>query len=81
MSADLGLGVRNINKNDFFNLKIPFEKIEKIKFILRYGILTSSGDYIFFEVNPSGQWLWIEHLTGLPISRAIAELLANPSKP
>lgn len=41
-------------------------------------IVTPQGDYVFLEVNPSGQWQWIEVLTGMPISRAIAELLAHP---
>lgn len=33
----------------------------------------------FLEMNPNGQWGWIEELTGLPIARGIAELLLNPS--
>jgi len=37
--SDLGFEIRNINKNDFFNQKTNFEKI---KFILRYGILAPS---------------------------------------
>lgn len=41
-------------------------------------ILTPKGEYIFLEVNPSGQWGWIEELTGLPITKAIADMLANP---
>lgn len=41
-------------------------------------ILTPEGEYVFLEVNPSGQFGWIEKLTGLPISRAIAEALAHP---
>jgi len=40
-------------------------------------VLTPSGEYIFLEINPSGQWGWIEDLTGLPISSAIAELLMH----
>ena len=35
------------------------------------------GEYVFFEVNPSGNWLWLEEALGLPISRAVAEWLAN----
>lgn len=31
--------------------------------------------YIFLEVNPSGQWGWIEHATGQPITDAIVNLL------
>lgn len=40
-------------------------------------ILTPDGEYVFLEVNPSGQWLWLEELTELPISQAIAELLTQ----
>lgn len=44
-------------------------------------VLTPDGRYVFLEINPSGQWAWIEQLTGMPISQAIAELLANPPNP
>lgn len=33
------------------------------------------GNYYFLEVNPIGQWLWIEHSTGMPISEALASSL------
>jgi glutathione synthase/RimK-type ligase-like ATP-grasp enzyme len=46
---------------------------------LAYGaidlLLTSDGRYVFLEVNPSGQWGWIERETGQPISRELARLL------
>lgn len=38
-------------------------------------ILTPDGRYVFLEVNPSGQWGWIEELTGMPIARSIAAML------
>ena len=38
-------------------------------------IVTTAGEWRFLEVNPNGQWSWIEHQTGVPISRAIADLL------
>ncbi|MBU4480422.1 MvdD family ATP-grasp ribosomal peptide maturase, partial [Patescibacteria group bacterium] len=41
-------------------------------------ILTPDNEYVFLEVNPSGQFGWIEKLTGMPIAKSIAELLANP---
>jgi glutathione synthase/RimK-type ligase-like ATP-grasp enzyme len=48
---------------------------------LRYSaidlIATPDGRQVFLEVNPSGQYLWIERATGLPISRALAELLTS----
>ncbi len=40
-------------------------------------IVTPDGEYIFLELNPNGQWLWIERLTGLPITDALAEMLIN----
>ncbi len=36
------------------------------------------GEHVFLEVNPSGQWLFIERQTGMPITKAVAELLARP---
>src|SRR5439155_26701150 len=29
-------------------------------------VLTPEGRYVFLEINPSGQYAWIEELTGLP---------------
>ena len=39
--------------------------------------LTDNGEHVFLEINPQGQFLYIEILTGLPISRALAEFLAH----
>lgn len=43
-------------------------------------ILTPSGKYVFLEINPNGQWGWIEDLTGFPISESIIDLLISKSK-
>ena len=37
--------------------------------------LTPQGEYVFLEVNPAGQWLFIEERTGQPITAAVAEYL------
>lgn len=42
-------------------------------------ILTPDNEYVFLEINPNGQWAWIEQLTGLPISSAIADFLVKNS--
>ena len=39
--------------------------------------LTPEGEYVFFEINPSGQWLFVEEATAQPITAALAEALAN----
>lgn len=48
---------------------------------LRFGALdflvTASGEWVFLEINPNGQWAWIEDKTGLPIAAAIADALAG----
>jgi glutathione synthase/RimK-type ligase-like ATP-grasp enzyme len=48
---------------------------------LNYGacdmILTPDEQYVFLEVNTNGMFTWIEDQTGLPISEAIADLLAG----
>lgn len=38
-------------------------------------ILTPDGRYVFLEVNPTGQYLWIEQATGLPITQAMCNVL------
>lgn len=52
---------------------------------LRYGaidmVLTPDGRYVFIEINPSGQYLWIENATGLPITAAIVDLLQRTGAP
>lgn len=50
---------------------------------LRFGaidmILTPENNYVFLEINPSGQWYWVEEKTGLQISEAVINLLVNHS--
>lgn len=45
---------------------------------LRFGaidlVLDPQGVYWFLEINPNGQWGFVELYTGLPISRALAEM-------
>lgn len=75
---------------DFANVphsvhQMPDDVEEKCRSIVaRFGlvfgaidmIVTPEGEYIFLEVNPNGQWAWIEGLTGLPICSALVDLLA-----
>ncbi len=46
---------------------------------LRFGavdlILDRNKGYWFLEVNPNGQWAWIENRTGLPLTQAIVDEL------
>lgn len=48
---------------------------------LRFGaidmIVTPKGEYIFLEVNPAGQWAWIEFETGQPLLTAMVNLLTG----
>lgn len=41
-------------------------------------IRTADGEYYFLELNPNGQWLWLELETGIPISNSVIDLLENP---
>ena len=46
---------------------------------LRYGgadlIRTPEGDWVFLEINPGGEWRWVQQYAGLDVSGALAELL------
>ncbi len=41
-------------------------------------VVTPDNEWVFLEINPNGQWAWIERSTGQPISRALAETLRGP---
>jgi glutathione synthase/RimK-type ligase-like ATP-grasp enzyme len=68
--------------------QLPLEVEQKILrlmdyFSLNYGaidiILTPGGKHVFLELNPSGEFFWLERSPGLPISDAIAALLLGQS--
>jgi len=40
-------------------------------------VVDREGKWWFLELNSNGQWLWIEELTGLAISKSIAMFLAS----
>jgi glutathione synthase/RimK-type ligase-like ATP-grasp enzyme len=48
---------------------------------LKYGAidmrLDHDGRYVFLEVNPAGQWLFVEERTSQPISAALADYLST----
>lgn len=49
------------------------------KLDLRFGaidlIMDEKGQFTFLEINPNGQWAWIERQTGYKISKEIVNLL------
>jgi glutathione synthase/RimK-type ligase-like ATP-grasp enzyme len=66
---------------------LPGEICDQLTLLLRklrlhYGCVDMrqkpDGGYVFFEVNPSGQFLFIELDTGQPLTRALADLLLAP---
>lgn len=46
---------------------------------LKFGAIdfveTQDNQFVFLEINPNGQWAWIQLQTGMPISDAIAKTL------
>ncbi|MDF0750154.1 hypothetical protein NLU14_07900 [Marinobacter sp. 71-i] len=55
-------------------------KLFNLNFAAIDFVLDNSDRFWFLEINPNGQWAWIESLLGYPISNEIAELLASGGK-
>jgi glutathione synthase/RimK-type ligase-like ATP-grasp enzyme len=64
--------------------ELPVDICDKVRaFMVEAGlvyscidfIVTPEGRHVFLESNPRGQFLWIEHYTGLKITEAIADAL------
>ncbi len=43
-------------------------------------VLSEDGRYCFLEINPNGQWAWLEHRLGFNISEAIVDELMRISR-
>jgi len=48
-------------------------------FGINYGaadfVVTPAGEHVFLEINPSGEFFWLERENGFPISEALADVL------
>jgi glutathione synthase/RimK-type ligase-like ATP-grasp enzyme len=68
----------------------PFDLPDEVKsklqrlldfFGLQYGafdlILKPDKQYVFLELNPTGEFFWLDRIVGLPISDAIADVLSG----
>jgi len=40
-------------------------------------IVTPDGEFVFLDLNPNGQWLWLEFELGLPLVATMADLLTS----
>lgn len=72
------------NNNQYEIIDIPIEIKKCIKmmmkdFQLRFGaidyIVDVDGKWYFLEINPNGQWQWLECILGLSISNSIMNML------
>jgi glutathione synthase/RimK-type ligase-like ATP-grasp enzyme len=66
--------------------KLPAETERQIHALMQrlglvYGALdlrrTPEGEDVFLEINPAGEWLFVEERTGQPLTQAMAELLVE----
>lgn len=74
----------NILKHEIIDLPVEVKNqcvtlVKKLN--LKFGAIdfveTEDNEYVFLEINPNGQWAWIQTQTGMPISDKIAELLTD----
>ena len=71
-------------RHEKYKLPIAIER-QLLKLIdnfdLKYAaidmIVTPDGEYVFLEVNPNGQFGWIEDKVGFPLYGALADLLIS----
>jgi glutathione synthase/RimK-type ligase-like ATP-grasp enzyme len=68
----------------FEEVTLPPEVAEALHILMQrlglvYGAidmrLTPDGEYVFLEINPAGQWLFVEERTGQPITEALVDLM------
>lgn len=77
---------KSYHSNMYECIDVPIEIQNQVKkmmkdFNIHFGafdyIITSKDEWIFLEVNPNGQWLWLEQSLNLQISDAIINYLCG----
>ena len=80
---------KSYNSNQYENIIVPEIIRNQVTnmmraFDLHFGafdyIVSEDEKWYFLEVNPNGQWLWLEEKLGLKISNAIIDYLCKESK-
>jgi glutathione synthase/RimK-type ligase-like ATP-grasp enzyme len=69
---DLPKSIENMLKSLMKNLELMYGAID-----MRIGV---DGNYYFLEVNPSGQFIYLELKTGIPLAENLSNLLATGLK-
>jgi glutathione synthase/RimK-type ligase-like ATP-grasp enzyme len=76
----------NMDEASFAPTRLPAGVEEGIRRLmgrlgLVYGAIdfrrTPDGHYVFLEINPAGEWQFVEERTGQPITRTMAQLLVQ----
>ncbi|MFC0313698.1 hypothetical protein ACFQNE_07205 [Gordonia phosphorivorans] len=69
-----------------YSIDLPSEFADRlVELVARLGLIYAAidvaelpdGSWLMFEVNPAGQWAWLEELGGVPVGRTIAKWLAT----
>ncbi|MBZ9625614.1 hypothetical protein G9F71_022555 [Clostridium sp. FP2] len=77
---------RKTSSNNIYNIiELPGEIKEQCSRMLRimgldfgaFDFIVSNNEYYFLEVNPNGQWYWLEDILHLDISKSVFEYLAG----
>lgn len=66
---------KHILPSNIEKMCIDLTKKLNLKYSAIDMILDKDGNYIFLEINPNGQWAWIENRLKFPISKRIVDLL------
>lgn len=62
---------------DIKNKCIKLVEILGLKFGAIDLLMTDKDEYIFLEINPTGEWAWLVHTTGQSIAQSITDMLVS----
>ncbi len=80
---------RSYDRNTYRVCGVPDEVAAGMRALLEtFGLNFAAADFAvdrdgrwwFLDLNPNGQWAWLEQATGAPISSAVADLLARHAR-
>lgn len=89
LGSEVDFRRENMVGMEYSRTELPQETVSLLRnltrdYKLRYAAIdvveTPTGEYVFLELNPSGQWAWLEEEVDVPISESFQRLFLRMAK-
>ena len=77
MNREVGIRPASLTPSIEAGIQALMRRMELVYAAVDFRLDERSGEFRFLEINPAGQWLFVEQQTGQPIAEAVADKLIS----